>query len=364
MSPMGAFETLGALQSRGMEIVQGGADMTYTEIMRHGFSRAQAKNLERLAGVYCTRTRSSRMQAAAVAHAAETGKSVAQLLLIEKHVKKLKNKNNAWPMRQMLCKVRGHDGDISREASRLLDEWNPAPAQDTDTTPTARFADVKNTLRRRLVIEADEHTLRQRELEARDYARKNGVTLGQAVEKLLLEGTGPVRMARTTIIVGLDEATRIERGDGDDIIVGLTDGSRLRGAELARQAFLEQGHVVLVHPEEGAVDAYRFRRTATKKQRIICAAESPMCAWPGCNQPADTCEINHNQPWKAGGLTNVKNLSPLCRFHNGWANNPRHGALVKIRGVTYRRPPPGGGPPQRNEHPVALLGAMRYTRSS
>lgn len=288
---MGAFETLGALgalQSRGMESVQGGAGMAYTEIMRHGFSRAQAKNLERLAGVYCTRTRSSRMQAAAVAHATETGKSVAQLLLIEKQMKKLKNKNNAWPMRQVLCKVRDHDGDISREASRLLDEWNPAPTQDTDTTPTARFADVKNMLPRRLVMEADEHTLRQRELEARDYARKNGVTLGQAVEKLLLEGTGPVRMARTTIIVGHDEATQIERGDGDDIIVGLTDGSRVRGAELARQAFL-------VHPEEGAVDAYRFRRTATKKQRIMCAAESPHVCLAGL-QPARRHLRNQPQP--------------------------------------------------------------------
>lgn len=355
---------MGALQSRGMEIVQGGAGMTYVEIMRHGFSRAQAKNLERLAGVYCERTRSSRMQAAAVACARETGKSVGQLLLIEKHVKKLKNKRNAWPMRQVLCRVRGHDGDISREARRLLDEWNPTSPEDTDTTALARFSDVKGTLRRKLVLEADEHTLKQKELQAREYARKNGVTLGQAVEKLLLEGSGPVAPARTTIIVGLDEATRIERGEGDDIIVGLTDGSRVRGAELARQAFLDAGHVVLVHPVEGAVDAYRFERRATKKQRIMCAAESPMCGWPGCNQPADVCEINHNQPWKAGGPTNIKNLSPLCRFHNGWANDARHGTIVKIRGITYRRPPPGGGPLQRNEHPVALLGAMRYTRSS
>ena len=353
------FEQLGALQAQGMAIVEGGAGMSYTDIMRYGYSRDQAKDLKKLAQVYYRRTNYSRVQAASVAAAHATAKSLDELLLIEKQVKKLKNKKNAWPMRKALTAVRGHAGDIRREAKRLIEAWNPHVDEDTDATPKAHFCDVKNTLRRKLVLEADEHTLRQKELEARKLAQKCGITLGEAVVKLLVEG-GPVAPARTTIIVGLEAGTKIERGEGDDIIVGLTDGSRLTGAQLAERAFLDAGHVVLVHPVEGAVDVYRFKRTATVKQRIMAKAESPMCAWPGCTKPADECEINHNIPWKAGGPTNIANLSPLCAFHNGWAYNPRHGRLVKIRGVTYRIPPPGGGPKHRNEHPVAMLGAMAW----
>lgn len=193
-----------------MAIVEGGAGMSYTDIMRYGYSRDQAKDLEKLAQVYYRRTNYSRVQAASVATAHATAKSLDELLLIEKQVKKLKNKKNAWPMRKALTAVRGHAGDIRREAKRLIEAWNPHVDEDTDATPKAHFCDVKNTLRRKLVLEADEHTLRQKELEARKLAQKCGITLGEAVVKLLVEG-GPVAPARTTIIVGLEAGTKIER---------------------------------------------------------------------------------------------------------------------------------------------------------
>ncbi|WP_148138134.1 HNH endonuclease signature motif containing protein, partial [Corynebacterium sp. HMSC074E01] len=41
------------------------------------------------------------------------------------------------------------------------------------------------------------------------------------------------------------------------------------------------------------------------------------CSRPGCNKPADYCQVHHLVPWQAGGYTNINNLTFLCAYHNG-----------------------------------------------
>jgi len=40
------------------------------------------------------------------------------------------------------------------------------------------------------------------------------------------------------------------------------------------------------------------------------------CREPGCNNPAEACEIDHSTAWEAGGVTEFLNLGAFCRKHH------------------------------------------------
>lgn len=46
------------------------------------------------------------------------------------------------------------------------------------------------------------------------------------------------------------------------------------------------------------------------KARDLC------CRFPGCDKPAEVCDIDHTIPWGAGGPTHPSNLKLLCRVHH------------------------------------------------
>jgi len=39
------------------------------------------------------------------------------------------------------------------------------------------------------------------------------------------------------------------------------------------------------------------------------------CRFPGCDKPAEYCDIDHTVPWQQGGPTHPSNLALLCRAH-------------------------------------------------
>nr|VDG62938.1 Uncharacterised protein [Streptococcus thermophilus] len=137
----------------------------------------------------------------------------------------------------------------------------------------------------------------------------------------LLRGDGGVPEAspRPMLLVPLPEWTRIMRGDGDDIILGLTDGTTMTGKEFMDQ-FIATGdnqlEAAVFHPTEGAVNMYRTERLANAKQRDLAKAVQPVCAHPDCHHAADFCQVHHATAWARGGETNMANLVPLCRYHN------------------------------------------------
>ena len=103
-------------------------------------------------------------------------------------------------------------------------------------------------------------------------------------------------------------------------------------------------------PGYGAVPAETVRSVATRaKLRQVAAphqlraeaqyrpstaladfirARDLCCRFPGCDKPAEVCDIDHTVPWDRGGLTHPSNLALLCRAHhllktfwcgeNGW----------------------------------------------
>ena len=85
----------------------------------------------------------------------------------------------------------------------------------------------------------------------------------------------------------------------DGILFLASDDSRyMTGAELVRRVFTEHGYVTLIHPVEGPVNLYRTSRFASAKQRLMAAAENPVCPWPECRYPADECQVHHLNAWK------------------------------------------------------------------
>ena len=92
------------------------------------------------------------------------------------------------------------------------------------------------------------------------------------------EGGGLLRPEyRSVIAIGLDDFAKISAGSGDEVIVGLSDGTTMTGAELVNAAIAGAlgGNIYagLFHPTAGPVNLYEAR-FASFKQRIMATAEN------------------------------------------------------------------------------------------
>ena len=68
-----------------------------------------------------------------------------------------------------------------------------------------------------------------------------------------------------------------------------------------------------------------YRRTFTGALRDLIQVRDQFCYHRTCDVPAHRCQIDHIEPWSAGGITDQTNGRPACRYHN----------LLR-----HRRPPP------------------------
>jgi hypothetical protein len=67
----------------------------------------------------------------------------------------------------------------------------------------------------------------------------------------------------------------------------------------------------------------RTRRIASPDQRVVLYASERGCTHPGCDVPADKCEVHHIDEWATGGHTNIDKLTLACAPHHrlvgkGW----------------------------------------------
>ncbi|MFN6552287.1 DUF222 domain-containing protein [Mycolicibacterium septicum] len=103
---------------------------------------------------------------------------------------------------------------------------------------------------------------------------------------------------------------------------GVIDAEKLR--ELAEHAVLR----VVQAPAVATAEALRYQVSAALARWIRC--RDITCRFPGCDRPAELCDIDHTTPFnhanpERGGLTVPWNLKCLCRqhhrlktFHDGW----------------------------------------------
>ena len=157
----------------------------------------------------------------------------------------------------------------------------------------------------------------------------------------------PHAVPQPIIMIPLPDWTTIHDGAGDEVTLGLTDGTTMTGAEYLAQFATAEHHLqaALFHPEHGAVNLYRTERFANAKQRTLARMINPICPVPDCRRPADHCQAHHITAWRNGGQTNLSNLAMLCRYHNMVNDDDpahhRRGRIEMVRGTPTWRSPRG-----------------------
>jgi hypothetical protein len=73
----------------------------------------------------------------------------------------------------------------------------------------------------------------------------------------------------------------------------------------------------LVTDSTGCIlDAGRSHYLASDIQKLVITLRDGCCRFPGCNAPAERCEVDHVVPYDAGGPTDLWDLGPLCKHHH------------------------------------------------
>jgi len=92
------------------------------------------------------------------------------------------------------------------------------------------------------------------------------------------------------------------------------------------------------------------------------------CEHPGCDLPADLCEVDHNLEWADGGATDQSNSNMLCGHHNRWKNRRRWQSKRATDGRCYTVRADGtvvlpvGAPEPEFEDPVEIRRQIHLAR--
>ena len=343
---MNAFGSLVAGLTNPIEAL---ADFDAQVLLDAGCSPARVRELVKVHKAYYGKTRFPRKQANAIKVARSTKKALDQLVYIETRLTPIKDPAEKWRLRLALLSVPGNYDTLKRRSKDIVPEVDkPVPE------PTMRFGRSQDE-RRPVIIMALEEDAAALEFAARQNLG-DGPAGPQMYENVMKRiglrpgeddqpsGIAPA-VPRPLILIPLEEHINIMKGHGNDVILGLTDGTTMTGAEFLQQNFGDVLEVAMFHPQEGPVNLYDTQRFANQKQRDLARATMPTCPVPDCRHAADNCEVHHITAWSKGGLTNMDNLAMLCRYHNRTNDDdpakPHHGRVENIRGAPMWRSPRG-----------------------
>jgi hypothetical protein len=133
------------------------------------------------------------------------------------------------------------------------------------------------------------------------------------------EVTGPVHEAKinvhVNVLVPLETITSSSDACGR---IGNIPATADEVRDLIAAAALKSSTIRrLVTDSTGCVlDAGRSHYLASDIQKLVIKLRDGYCRFPGCNAPAERCEIDHVVPYDAGGPTDLWDLGPLCKFHH------------------------------------------------
>ena len=138
---------------------------------------------------------------------------------------------------------------------------------------------------------------------------------GSQVPEMSTGATVVVTMTLETLAGGLAAAT-------------LDTGDRI-AAHTARRLACEAGIIpVVLGGRREVLDQGRRKRLFTRAQRIALATRDRGCTAVGCHTAAWFCHAHHDQPWAAGGATDLTNGRLLCPTHHRAAHDPRYESRV------------------------------------
>ncbi|AMJ44613.1 HNH endonuclease signature motif containing protein [Corynebacterium stationis] len=372
---MDKYEEFMALTSQAIGILKDMSKRSPYDMASDGMARKTAKSFTTLADVLFGPTDSPRLQRESVALAEERGLSLEYLEMVEKHAKKLKKRGAAWKLRAELIAFEGTFEEVEAYAKKRVTE----EGGDTKKKRGVRVGRAIDGLR---TISIADTQRRITDLEKTlDVGIKHDEDQPRSAALLepfwdLVEGggTGLIKPEyRTVIAIGLDDFAQVSCGKGEDVIVALSDGTTMTGAEFINAAMAgslgDTLYVGLFHPTAGPVNLYEAR-FASEKLRTLAMAENLVCPWPDCTVPADRCQVHHIDAHKHGGHTKPSNLTMLCKYHNGVNDDdgprkkrkrpspgkPKRGRMRRHRGKVRLHTP--GGKLVGNTHHVSSMGAM------
>jgi len=329
-----------------------------------GLDRTTVKRWETIHKIYLAPTKWSRQQKYAAQAARKAAFTTDQLWVIESRIKDIADETEKWQLRLKLLGVGGRCETLKRKAAEIVPtQKQPKPKA------TVAFGKSRDGMRR-LTATGTEADMAALEFALRQQVSSNAPAGPQMLETLMsmlglrsTDARAPAAPAvpRPLVLIPLPEYIKIVRGEGDETILGLTDGTTITGADYLAKHHGNDLEVALFHPQEGAVNLYRTSRFANRKQRDLARASLSTCPVPDCRHASDNCEVHHINPWSRGGQTNMSNLAPLCRYHNHTNDDdPRRrnrGRIVKIRGRPVWKSP-RGYPVTNKVHPFGAMSLL------
>jgi hypothetical protein len=176
------------------------------------------------------------------------------------------------------------------------------------------------------------------------------------------ERTDKVQKTPDKAIVILGYDTLVGGLDRSGIATVLADGTPIPASE-ARRLACDAGLIpVVLDGDSVPLDVGRAKRVATPAQRAAIGLQWSTCAVADCGVPFEWTELHHQDPFAAGGPTDLGNLIPACSHGHRLAHTPGwsvekqpDGSVVTTApdGRSWHRHPDGPGVKRRSEPPPA-----------
>lgn len=147
-----------------------------------------------------------------------------------------------------------------------------------------------------------------------------------------LEAADPGRMPiqggdATQVIVTIDWE-KLLAGIG----VGMADGEPIPVGEVRRLACQARVLPAVLGGTSEVLDLGRSRRLFSRAQRRAMMLRQGSCAFAGCDVPIEWCEAHHDDPWSAGGLSDMENCRGCCPRHHHVVHDLRYEIQVNGAG--------------------------------
>lgn len=204
---------------------------------------------------------------------------------------------------------------ITRRLKALLAVLNPPTDFDPENRKERRNPDPGPTqvdyydhhdgqrMKAGLEVSTDPVVMETFRARAQAVAREEKVSEAEAVEKLLCGEADP-----KIVLYGY---TPHSPGQGPVYLQGCgwvdADGMDTLDEWLGGATVID-----LDEAREQATTSY----TPTPAMRAFAVGRDGVCIYPGCDRPAENCQLDHRIPFDAGGPTTPGNLFSLCQHHH------------------------------------------------
>jgi hypothetical protein len=151
-----------------------------------------------------------------------------------------------------------------------------------------------------------------------DWAHRYGSALVELLEHLPTD-TLSGKVAATVVVTVDHEQLKASLGAAH-----LDTGHDLSASEARRLACNAGILPAVLGGRSVPLDLGRQERFFTEAQRVALSTVYDTCAAQGCDRPYAWSELHHQDPWAAGGHTDLDLAVPLCGHHHRRAHDPRY----------------------------------------